>query len=99
VQGTAAFHHQIADALFPQADPVFDEAAALDAPVDRRDPPPTVMQGLVGQLLVQGEVLATGLLGRGMRLSTWGSGNAKQPRSCNHRLAAGKGDGVASAIG
>jgi hypothetical protein len=30
VQGTAQFHHQIADALLPQADPVFDDAAARD---------------------------------------------------------------------
>jgi len=64
VQGTAEFHHQIADALFPQADPVFDDAAALDAAVDMLDPQPTVMQGLVGPLLFQGEVLATGFLGR-----------------------------------
>jgi len=29
VQGTAEFHHQIADALLPQTEPVFDDATAL----------------------------------------------------------------------
>src|SRR5712692_7399778 len=38
VQGTAKFHHQIADALLPQADPVFDDATALDTAVDMLDP-------------------------------------------------------------
>jgi hypothetical protein len=30
MQGTAEFHHEIADPLLPQADTVFDDAAALD---------------------------------------------------------------------
>jgi hypothetical protein len=30
MQGTADFHHHIADALLPQTDPVFDDAATLD---------------------------------------------------------------------
>jgi hypothetical protein len=64
MQGTADFHHDIADAVLPQPDPVFDDAAALDAPVDMLDPQPTVMQGLVGQLLFQGAFLAAGCLGR-----------------------------------
>ena len=38
VQGTADFHHQIADALLPQADPVFHNAAALDTTVDQIPP-------------------------------------------------------------
>jgi hypothetical protein len=38
VQGTTAFHHQIADALLPQPDPVFDDATALDTAVDILDP-------------------------------------------------------------
>jgi hypothetical protein len=29
MQGAAEFHHQIADALFPQVDAVFDNAAIL----------------------------------------------------------------------
>ena len=64
MQSTAQFPHEIADAVLPQPDPVFDDAAALDAPVDRLDPQPTLVQGLVGPLLFQGEFLASGLLGR-----------------------------------
>jgi hypothetical protein len=30
MQGTAKFHHEIADALLPQADVVFDDATTLD---------------------------------------------------------------------
>src|SRR5215470_3796729 len=33
VQGTAEFHHEIADALLPQADPVFHNATPLDTAV------------------------------------------------------------------
>ena len=64
MQGTTEFHHEIADAVLPQPDPVFDDAAALDAAVDMLDPQPTVVQGLVGQLLFQGEFLASWFLGR-----------------------------------
>jgi len=60
VQGTTYFHHEITDALFPQADPVFSDAAALDAAVDMLDPQPTVMQRLVGALLLQRQLRATG---------------------------------------
>ena len=63
MQGTAEFHHDIADALLPEADPVFDNATALDTAVHVLDPQPTVMQGLVGPLLFQGEFLTTGFLG------------------------------------
>jgi hypothetical protein len=38
MQGTAAFHHEIADAVLPPPDPVFDDTAALDAAVDLLDP-------------------------------------------------------------
>jgi hypothetical protein len=31
MQGTADFHHDITDALLPQADPVFGDAATLDS--------------------------------------------------------------------
>jgi hypothetical protein len=64
MQGTAEFHHQIADALLPQADPVFHDATALDTAVDMLDPQPTLVQGLVGPLLFQGEFLASWFLGR-----------------------------------
>ena len=64
VQGTAELHHEIADALLPQPEPVFSDAAALDAAVDMLDPQPTLVQGLVGPLLFQGEFLASWFLGR-----------------------------------
>ena len=38
VQGTTEFHHEIADALLPQTDPVFHNAAALDTAIDVLDP-------------------------------------------------------------
>ncbi len=62
MQGTTNFHHEIADAVLPQPDPVFDDAAALDTAVDMLDPQSTVMQGLVGPLLFPGEFLAAGFL-------------------------------------
>ena len=43
VQSTAEFHDQIADAFLPQAEPVFDDAAALDTAVDMLDPQPTLI--------------------------------------------------------
>jgi len=64
MQGTAEFHHQIADAVLPQADPVFDDATALDTTVDMLNAQSARVQGLVGQLLFQGELLAAGFLGR-----------------------------------
>src|SRR5216683_5815292 len=62
VQGTTEFHHQIANALFPQADPVFHDAAALHTAVDMLDPQPAVVQGLVGELLFQRQFLAARFL-------------------------------------
>jgi hypothetical protein len=64
MQGTAACHHQIADALFPQTDPVFHDATALDTAGDMLDPQPTLVQRLVGEVLLPCQLLATGLLGR-----------------------------------
>src|SRR6266436_7621153 len=63
VQGTAQFHHEIADALLPQADPVFDDATAFDTAVDMLNAQSAIVQGLVGQLLFQREFLATWFLG------------------------------------
>src|SRR4051812_8185083 len=51
MQGTADFHYDIPDALLPQADPVFDDTATLDAAVDRLDPQSAVVERLVGSLL------------------------------------------------
>src|SRR6266849_2848722 len=64
VQGTADVHHQIADTLLPQADPVCDDATALDTAVDMLNAQSAIVQGLVGQLPFQGELLAAGFLGR-----------------------------------
>src|SRR2546428_11225882 len=64
MQGTTEFHHEIADAVLPQPDPVFDDAAALDAAVDMLDASPTVVQGLVGKFLLQRQFLAAWCLGR-----------------------------------
>ena len=58
MQGTADFHHEIADALLPQTDPIFDDAIALDTTVDMLDPQPTLVQRLVRPLLRQREILA-----------------------------------------
>jgi hypothetical protein len=48
MQGTAQCHHEIADAVLPQPDAVFHNAAALHAAVDMLGPQPTVVQGLIG---------------------------------------------------
>src|SRR6267143_7212107 len=64
VQSTTEFHHQIADALLPQADPVFHNAAALDTAIDMLNAQPTLVQGLVGPLLLPGQLLTAWLLRR-----------------------------------
>src|SRR5215472_1334838 len=64
MQGTAQFHHQITDALLPQADPVLHDTAALDTAIDMLDPQSTLVQGLVRPLLLHRELLAAGLLRR-----------------------------------
>ncbi len=63
MQGTTDFHHDIADTLLPQADAVFDNATALDTPVDMLNPQPTAVQRLVGHVLLQRQFLAAGFLG------------------------------------
>src|SRR5437016_10555127 len=64
VEGAAEFHHEITDASLPQADEVFDNAAALDTTVHMLDPPPPLVEYLVGQLLLQGQLLTAWLLRR-----------------------------------
>ena len=64
MQGTAELHHEIADALLPQADPVFHDAAALDTAIDVLDPEPPLVERLVGQLLLQGQLRTAWLLRR-----------------------------------
>ena len=43
MQGTAEFHDQIADTLFPQPDPIFHDAATLDTAVHMLDPEPAIV--------------------------------------------------------
>ncbi len=64
MQDTAEFHHEITDALLPQPDPVFHNATALHATVDRLDPQSTLVQRLVGSVLFSRQLLVAGFLGR-----------------------------------
>ena len=48
LSGAAELHHEIADALLPQADPVFDDPTTLDAAVDMLDAQPPLVEHLVG---------------------------------------------------
>ena len=63
MQGAAEFHHEIADALLPAADPVFDDTTTLDTAVDMLDAQPAVVQGLIGSLLFPCQLLAAEFLG------------------------------------
>jgi hypothetical protein len=62
VQGAAAFHHQIADALLPETEPIFDDTTTRDTAVDRLDAPPTLGQRLIGSLLCPCQLRAAGVL-------------------------------------
>src|SRR2546422_6333924 len=64
VQGTAELHHEIADALLPQPDPVFHHATTLHTAVDMLNPQSAVVERLVGQLLLQSQLLTAWLLRR-----------------------------------
>src|SRR3977135_3707607 len=64
VQGTADLHHEIADALLPQPDPVFHHATTLHTAIDMLDPEPPLVERLVGQVLLPRELMTTGFLGR-----------------------------------
>src|SRR5712692_4169732 len=64
MQGTADLHHHIADALLPEADPIFHHATALHAPVDMLAAEPTLVQGLGGPWLLQGQLHTAWLLRR-----------------------------------
>src|SRR5262249_44520996 len=57
-------HPEIADALLPQAAPVFHDATALHTAVDMLDPESPLVEHLVGQVLLQGELRTAGLLRR-----------------------------------
>jgi hypothetical protein len=62
VQGTAEFHHEITDALLPEAEPIFHAATALDTAIDMLSPASTMVQGLVGELRLSRQCLTAGLL-------------------------------------
>ena len=64
MQGTAEFHHQIADTLLPQTNAVLHDPTALDTAVDMLDPEPPLVERLVGQVLLQGQLPTAWLLRR-----------------------------------
>jgi len=57
MQSPAAFHDQIVAPFLPQAEPVVDDAAALDTAVDMVDPQPTPVEHLVRHGLLPRERL------------------------------------------
>ena len=63
MQGTADFHHDIADTLLPQAYSVCDDTTVFDTAVNMLDPP-AVVQHLVSLFLLQHQLLTAGFLGR-----------------------------------
>jgi hypothetical protein len=91
MKSTTDFHHEITDALLPQADPVFDDATALHTAVDMLNAQSTIVQGLIGQLLCQGELLAAWCLRRHEDLDL-GEGERQeaqilqQPTSCGQGI-------------
>src|SRR5882672_6596563 len=64
MQGTADFHHEIADTRLPQTDPVFDDATALDAAVDMLDAQPAPGERVIRHVLLPRQLLAAWFLGR-----------------------------------
>src|SRR5712671_1839851 len=83
--GTADRHHHIADALLPEADPIFHHATALHAPVDMRDAqimdPAAVgvaqqeddEERIDEQDICDGVVFVLAALTRGLCSSVWGA--------------------------
>jgi hypothetical protein len=63
MQGAPDLHHEITDALLPQADPVSDDTATLDTAIDMLDPQPALVQCLVRHVLLPREFLAAWFLG------------------------------------
>jgi hypothetical protein len=51
MQSITDFHHQIAHALFPQADSVFHNATALNTTVNMLHAQSAIVQSLIGPLL------------------------------------------------
>jgi hypothetical protein len=57
MQSPAAFHAQIVAPFLPQAEPVLEDAAALDTAVDMLDPQPTLVERLLRHGLLPREHL------------------------------------------
>src|SRR6266446_8486997 len=64
VQGTAELHHEIADALLPQPEPVFPNATTLHTAMDMLNPQSAVVERLVGQVSLQGQLRTAWFLRR-----------------------------------
>ena len=58
MQGATELHHQITDALRPQAEPVLHTATALDSVIDMVDPQPTLVELPVHHVLLPRELLS-----------------------------------------
>ena len=107
VQGTAEFHHEIADTRLPQAKSVFDDATALHTAVDMLNPQPPLVQRLVVQLLLHRQLPAPGFLCRHENLHPRKGEPKKaqvlqQPTPCRQGIRRGVRDGLivrATAIG
>ena len=98
VQGPAECHHQIGDTRLPQTEAVFDEAIALDTPLDMLHPPPLV-QRVVRHVLHPRELLAPGCLGRHADLAL-GQGERQEAQSLQQSAPGrhGRGRGLSEAL-
>ena len=94
MQGTADFHHDIPDALLPQAALTTRQRLTLLLTCSIRSR--REWSAWLALCCARGRSAPGGFL-VGMRISTWGRVKAMKPRSCNSRLPAGNGYGVASA--
>ena len=90
MQGTAEFYDPVADTLLPQVDAVFDNTRALHAAVDRLDAPPTLVQGLVGPLLLPRQLRAPRCLRRHEDVHL-GQRECAEAQLLNNWLPAGRG--------
>src|SRR5438093_1368328 len=96
MERTAEFHHQGADTLLPQADAVFDDAAALDTAVDMLDPQPTLVQRLIRHVLLPRELLAAWCLSRHEDLHL---GQCKRQEAQLLQQPAPRGQGIRRRVG
>jgi hypothetical protein len=97
MQRTADFQDQIAAACPPEAAGVVDDATALDAAVDMRDAHARRAMRRLAACCARVRARPRGFL-VGMMIVTWSRVNARKPRAWSHRLPAGNGYGVLSAI-